>query len=80
LERAGKAKAAVEVKKRGVRFCPQCGSTDIYWARGLAQLWSIWECRNCGYYGAFIVEDGRMSKKLQEEYAKKHLRTKELQT
>ena len=80
MERTGKAKTAVGVKKRGVRFCPQCGSTNIYWARGLAQLWSIWECRNCGYYGAFIVEDGRMSKKLQEEYAKKHLRTKELQT
>jgi hypothetical protein len=31
----------------------------------------MWECRNCGYYGALIVEDGMMSKKLQEEYAKK---------
>jgi ribosomal protein L37AE/L43A len=80
LEEAEKGKTAVEVKKRGVRFCPKCGSTDIHWARGLPQLWSIWECRNCGYYGAFIVEDGRMSKKLQEEYAKKHLRPKETQT
>ena len=59
-------------KKRGVKFCPKCGSTEIYWARGLPQLWSMWECRNCGYYGAFVVEDGSLSKKLQEEYAKKH--------
>jgi hypothetical protein len=39
----------------------------------------MWECRNCGYYGAFIVEDGKMSKKLQEEYAKKHPYKDELQ-
>jgi hypothetical protein len=45
---------------------------DIYWAHGLAQLWSIWECRNCGYYGAFFVEDGKLPQELQEEYAKKH--------
>jgi DNA-directed RNA polymerase subunit M len=72
LEGTKKAKTKVSAKKRGVRFCPRCGSSEIYWARGLPQLWSIWECRNCGYYGAFIVEDGKMSKKLQEEYAKKH--------
>jgi predicted RNA-binding Zn-ribbon protein involved in translation (DUF1610 family) len=80
LEAAGKTCIKVGVKKRGVRFCPRCGSTDIYWARGLAQLWSIWECRNCGYYGAFILEDGKMSKKLQEEYAKKHRDADDLQT
>lgn len=80
MEAAGKTSIKVGVKKRGVRFCPKCGSTDIYWARGLAQLWSIWECRNCGYYGAFIVEDGKMSKKLQEEYAKKHRNADDLQT
>jgi predicted RNA-binding Zn-ribbon protein involved in translation (DUF1610 family) len=73
LERAGKAKTKAEAKKRGIRFCPKCGSTEIYWARGLPQLWSIWECRNCGYYGAFIVEDSKMSKKIQEEYAKKSI-------
>lgn len=60
-------------KKRVSRFkfCPKCGSSNIFWASGLAQLWSIWECRSCGYRGAFIVEDGDMAKMLQEEYAKK---------
>jgi predicted RNA-binding Zn-ribbon protein involved in translation (DUF1610 family) len=80
MEKPGKAKTKVKVKKRGVRFCPKCGSTEIYWARGLPQLWSIWECRTCGYHGAFIVEDGKMSKKIQEEYAKKHLHKDEPQT
>jgi ribosomal protein L37AE/L43A len=63
-------------KKKGEllreKFCPRCGSTDIFFARGLPQLWSIWECRNCGYYGAFIVEDGIMSQKIREEWARKH--------
>jgi DNA-directed RNA polymerase subunit M len=80
LETAEKAKVRARVRKRGVRFCPKCGSTAIHWARGLPQLWSIWECRNCGYYGAFIVEDGKMSKKLQEEYRKKYLRKRDSQT
>jgi hypothetical protein len=34
-------------------------------------LWSIWQCRNCGYRGAFILENGKLADKLQEEYAKK---------
>lgn len=59
-------------RKRGTKFCPKCGSSNISWALGLAQLWSIWECKKCGYYGAFIVEDGKLSQKLQEEYDKKH--------
>jgi DNA-directed RNA polymerase subunit M len=74
LETAEKPKVRIRGRKRGVRFCPKCGSKAIHWARGLPQLWSIWECRNCGYYGAFIVEDGKMSTKLQEEYRKKRLR------
>jgi predicted RNA-binding Zn-ribbon protein involved in translation (DUF1610 family) len=72
LKETDGAEPEERVRKRGVRFCPKCGSTEIYWARGLPQLWSMWECRNCGYYGAFIVEDGLLSKKIQEEYAKKH--------
>jgi len=80
MQKPGKAKTDIKAKKRGIRFCPKCGSTEIYWARGLPQLWSIWECRNCGYHGAFIVENGKMSKKIQEEYAKKHLHKDETQT
>jgi hypothetical protein len=35
-------------------------------------LWSIWECKNCGYYGAFIVEDGMTSQKIHEVWVRKH--------
>jgi len=71
MEGVSKTRIKPEPRKRRAKFCPKCGSTHIYWASGLAQLWSIWECKNCGYYGAFIVEDGKLSKKLQEEYLRK---------
>jgi hypothetical protein len=47
------------VKKRAVKFCPKCGSTDIFFASGLPQLRSI------------ILEDGKLAAKLEEEYAKR---------
>jgi len=59
-------------RTRGMKFCPKCGSTNIFWGSGLPQLWSIWQCRNCGYRGAFILEDGKLAKKLREDYAKKN--------
>jgi len=66
-----KAKNKPKTRKRGVTFCPKCGSTNILWASGLAQLWSIWECKVCRYRGAFILEDGKLADKLQEAYTKK---------
>lgn len=39
-----------------VKVCPRCGSTNVFWASGLPQLWSVWECRDCGYRGPLILE------------------------
>jgi len=61
-----------EARKREVKFCPQCGSTDIYYASGLPQIWSIWECRRCGYRGPVVVEDGELGKKLSEDWEREH--------
>lgn len=36
-------------------------------AQGMPQFWSIGDCRNYGYHGAFILENGNLSKKLQKE-------------
>ncbi len=58
--------------KRGVLFCPKCGSTNLFWASGLPHLWSIWECRNCGYRGAFIVRDGEMAEKVRRKLREKN--------
>jgi ribosomal protein L37AE/L43A len=64
-------KARSKTDERGKMFCPRCGSTDVFWASGLPQIWSVWDCRHCGYRGAFIVKDSKLADKLREEYAKK---------
>ncbi len=53
------------------KFCPKCGSIDVFYASGLPQLWSVWDCRHCGYRGALILEDGKMAAKLRKEWEKK---------
>ena len=53
------------------KFCPKCGSTDVFWAQGLPQLWSLWQCKNCGYHGALILENGNLAAKLTEEWKSK---------
>lgn len=68
---AEEAETKPEKRKSRFKFCPKCGSTNIFWASGLAHLWSIWQCRNCGYRGAFIVENGKMAKILQQKYLRK---------
>jgi DNA-directed RNA polymerase subunit M len=61
---------AVKQEKGRVKFCPKCGSKNIQWASGLPQLWSIWECKDCGYRGAFIVEDSKLAEKIREKFLK----------
>jgi predicted RNA-binding Zn-ribbon protein involved in translation (DUF1610 family) len=69
----------VEVPKKkerkklfSVKFCPKCGSSDVFWAQGMPQFWSMWDCRNCGYHGPVILEDGDLAEKLQEEWKTKN--------
>jgi ribosomal protein L37AE/L43A len=65
---------------KAAKFCPKCGSTNVFFASGLPQLWSIWDCKNCGYRGALILEDGKLAAKLRSEWKKKKLdRTKRLE-
>jgi predicted RNA-binding Zn-ribbon protein involved in translation (DUF1610 family) len=61
----------IEHAMKRVKLCPKCGSTDVFWASGLPQLWSTWECRKCGYRGPLILEDNEMAAKLREDYSKK---------
>ena len=56
-----------------VKFCPKCGSTNIFWAHGLPQLWSIWECRECFYRGPIVLEDGALAAILRKEWKEKLL-------
>jgi len=49
-----------------IKFCPKCGSTNINFL--VFYRPSIWRCLDCGYEGAFIVEDGKLAEKIQERY------------
>lgn len=51
-----------------VKFCPKCGSDNIGWI--LPHNWSKLECRNCGYVGVLIIEDGKIADELKKEYLK----------
>jgi ribosomal protein S27AE len=63
----------VEQVMKHVKFCPRCGSTDVFWASGMPQFWSTWECRRCGYRGPVILEDSETAVKLRENYFKKKI-------
>jgi DNA-directed RNA polymerase subunit M len=54
-----------------IKYCPTCGSTKIFWASGLPQIWSIWECKECGYRGPLVLEDGKLEAKLRKEWEEK---------
>jgi transcription factor S len=59
-------------KPHSFKFCPKCGSTEVFWAQGLPQLWSLWQCNNCGYRGPLILENGTLAEKLQEKWKKQN--------
>ena len=54
-----------------LKFCPKCGSKNIEWI--LPQDWSKWECRNCGYIGTFIIEDGEIAEEIKKEYKRDNM-------
>jgi len=51
-----------------MKFCPKCGSTNINFL--VFYRPSIWKCLECGYEGAFMVEDSKLAEKIQERYRK----------
>lgn len=53
------------------KFCPKCGGSEIFWASGLPQLWSIWQCRECGYRGPLVIEDGELAAKIRQDFMEK---------
>ncbi len=71
IKSAGKTEKAKRFRF-ACKFCPRCGSTDVFWAQGMPQLWSLWQCRQCGYRGPLILENGNMAIKLREEWIKKN--------
>ena len=51
-----------------MKFCPRCGSPNIDWV--LPHDRQKWDCKDCGFVGAFIIEDGTMAEEIHKEYLK----------
>lgn len=74
LKQKWEFKKSVERAKREekllsrMKFCPECGSTNL----NVLVFYrpSLWKCLDCGYEGAFILEDSKLAEKLQEHYRK----------
>jgi len=49
-----------------VKYCPRCGSSNIEWV--IPQDWSRWRCRECGYMGALIVENGELAEEIRKHW------------
>jgi ribosomal protein L37AE/L43A len=49
------------IKTIRIKHCPKCGSTNIN--SPVFYRPSIWKCLDCGYEGAFIIEDGTLAEK-----------------
>jgi len=65
----GVERAKREEKLEGrVKFCPRCGSSNL----NVLVFYrpSLWKCLDCGYEGAFILEDSKLAEKLQEQHRK----------
>ena len=60
------------MQERKIKFCPECGSYNIEWE--LPQTWSKWKCKDCGYLGALIVEDGKIAEQIRKDYIKKQVK------
>jgi DNA-directed RNA polymerase subunit M len=59
----------VEAQK-GQKHCPRCGSVSLRWASGLPQLWSVYDCQECGYRGTLVIEDGKLAQKIRKRWLK----------
>ena len=58
-----------------VKFCPRCGSKNI--CQIIPQDMTKMECRDCGYVGAFIIEDEIIAEEIRKEYLKNEKDIKE---
>jgi transposase-like protein len=49
-----------------MKFCPKCGSANISFP--VFYRPSIWKCLDCGYEGAFILEDSELAENVRMRY------------
>ena len=54
-------------KPVGDLYCPECGSSRLYYFIGGSAGW-IHVCKRCGYHGLFIVEDGEIAEEISNRW------------
>ncbi len=60
------------VEEKWIKFCPSCGSTDIWYLGGIATL-MVQECKNCGYRGIFGEGSSELVKRVKGSYLHKKI-------
>ncbi len=48
-----------------MKFCPRCGSKNMNYMPWLGEIYT---CRDCGYRGALIVEDGEIAEGIRKKF------------
>ena len=56
-------------EKNMSKFCPRCGSKNIGWL--IPHDRQKWQCKDCGYIGAFIIDDGKIADEIRKDYINK---------
>jgi orotate phosphoribosyltransferase len=49
------------------KFCPKCGSPNVYWP--VPQI-PQWKCKDCGWRGVMVIEDGELASAIKKQYTK----------
>ncbi len=54
-------------KPKGEIYCPECGSSRLYYFLGL-KAGQIFVCKDCGYQGPLIIEDGEVAEEIRKNW------------
>lgn len=57
-------------KPEGETYCPECGSSRLYYFLGL-KAGHIFVCKDCGYQGPVIIEDGEVAEEIRKDWIEK---------
>lgn len=56
-------------KPRGRLYCPRCGSSNLFYYLG-SYVGQIYECKECGYRGSFVIEDSSIGVEIRKKWIK----------
>lgn len=57
-------------KPKGKLHCPRCGSYRLFYFIGF-KAGQIFVCKDCGYQGALVIEDGKIAVEIRRRWAER---------